>query len=123
MKPRTIEMAWVVVNDLPQAKEFFTKTLGMTLTADSPEHNWAELSTSEGTMRIGVGANCSSSPIKAGQNAVICINVDDVVAVKQELEAKNVPVIGDICEVPGHVKMILIQDSSGNYYNIVQKLY
>lgn len=123
MKPRSIEMAWVVVNDLPQAKEFFTKILGMKLEADSPESNWAEVSTGEGTVRIGIGANCKDSAVKAGQNAVICINVDDVVAVKKELEAKNVPVIGDICEVPGHVKMILIQDPSGNYYNLVQRLY
>jgi predicted enzyme related to lactoylglutathione lyase len=115
-------MAWVVVDNLAQSKEFFTKTLGLTMVADSPEYNWAEFSAGDDT-HIGMGESCEGTPIKAGSNAVICINVADIVETKKELESKNVRVIGDICEVPGHVKMILIQDPSGNYYNIVQKLY
>ena len=60
--------------------------------------------------------------MKAGSNAVICINVVDVVAAQAELASKNVRIIGDIQEVPGQVKMILVQDPSGNLYNVVEKL-
>lgn len=121
MKPQGFQMAWVVVEDFNQAKEFFTQTLGLTITAEAPEYDWAELTAGDGA-HIGLAGHCDKSPIKAGSNAVICINVADVVATLQELKEKNVRIIGDIQEVPGHVKMILIQDPSGNYYNIVQKL-
>ncbi len=120
MKPLGIHMVWVTVADFNQAKEFFGTTLGMTLMADSPEHMWAEFTTPEGTF-IGVSGNAEHSPVKPGGNAVICITVEDAVASKQELESKSVT-CGDIHEVPGHVKMFLIQDASGNYYHIVQKL-
>jgi predicted enzyme related to lactoylglutathione lyase len=122
MKPQGFYMAWVLVDNIAQGKEFFTKTLGLELTADSPEYNWAEFS-AQGGASIGMGEACKDTPMKAGSNAVMCINVEDIVAAKAELESKNVRVIGDIQEVPGHVKMILIQDPSGNLYNIVQKLY
>jgi predicted enzyme related to lactoylglutathione lyase len=121
MKPQGFKMAWVVVDNLAQGKAFFTDVLGLKLEADSPEYNWAEFSAGDDT-HIGMGESCDDTPIKAGNNAVICINVEDIVAAKSELESKNVRVLGDIVEVPGHVKMILIQDPSGNLYNIVQKL-
>lgn len=121
MKPQGFYMAWVLVENLAQGKEFFTETLGLECTASSPEYNWAEFSAGDGA-HIGMGEVCEDTPMKAGSNAVICINVADLLATKAELEAKNVTIIGDIQEVPGHVKMILIQDVSGNLYNIVQKL-
>jgi predicted enzyme related to lactoylglutathione lyase len=122
MKPQGFKMAWVLVDNLAQGKEFFSKTLGLTMVADSPEYNWAEFSAGDDT-HIGIGEACKDTPMKAGSNAVICINVADIIAAKSELESKNVRILGDIQEVPGHVKMILIQDPSGNLYNIVQKLY
>ena len=120
MKPLGIHMVWVTVADFNQAKDFFGKTLGMTLAADSPEHSWAEFTTPEGTA-IGVSGNAEHSPVKPGDNAVICITVEDVVTSKQELEAQGVH-CWDIHEVPGHVKMFFIQDASGNYYHVVQQL-
>ena len=120
MKPLGIHMTWVAVKDFNQAKDFFGNTLGMTLMSDAPEHNWAEFSTPEGAM-LGVAGSSDDCPIKPGDNAVLCITVEDAVATKEELEAKSVR-CWDIIEVPGHVKMFLIQDESGNYYHIVQKL-
>ncbi len=121
MKPQGFKMAWVVVNNMAEGKAFFTNVLGLKLEADSPEFNWAEFSAGDDT-HIGMGVSCKDTPVKAGSNAVICINVSDVVAAKAELESKNVRILGDIQEVPGHVKMILIQDPSGNLYNIVEQL-
>jgi len=121
MKPLGIQMVWVTVNDMNQAKEFFGKTLGMTLTQDSPEHSWAEFCIPEQKTYLGVSGPSDNCPIKPGDNAVICITVENVVATKEELEAKGVR-CWDIVEVPEHVKMFLIQDESNNYYHIVQML-
>ena|SRR5579872_4096173 len=115
-------MVWVAVKDINQAKEFFGKTLGMTMTADSPEHNWAEFTTPEGA-QLGVAGNTQEDncPIKPSDNAVMCITVENAENTKQELEAKGVRCF-DIYEVPGHVKMFLVQDESDNYYHIVERL-
>ena len=95
--------------------------MGLECTSDVPEYKWAEFSAGGGAY-IGMGEVSEESSLEAGSNAVICITVEDVVAAKAELEAQRVPVIGEIQEVPGKVKMILVQDPSGNFYNIVQKL-
>lgn len=121
MKPQGFYMAWVLVENLAQGKKFFTDVLGLECVSHAPEYNWAEF-TAGGGAHIGMGEACPETPMKAGSNAVICINVQDLIATKAELEAKNVRIIGDIQEVPGHVKMILVQDASGNLYNVVQKL-
>lgn len=121
MEPQGFSMAWVLVNNMAEGKAFFTNVLGLKLEVDSPEFNWAEFSAGNGA-HIGMGIASEDTPIKAGNNAVICINVSNIVTAKTELESKNVRILGDIQEVPGHVKMILIQDQSGNLYNIVEKL-
>ena len=120
MKPLGIHMVWVTVKDMGKAKDFFGKTLGMTLTSDSPEHQWAEFSTPSGT-HVGVSGDAEHCPIKPGDNAVMCITVENAQEAKQELEAKGVR-CWDIHEVPGHVKMFFIQDESNNYYHVVQML-
>lgn len=120
MKPLGIHMVWVTVKDFNKAKDFFGKTLGMTLSQDSPEHSWAEFSTPEGA-RLGVSRESDNCPIKPGDNAVMCITVENAVAEKQELEAKGVR-CWDIIEVPGHAKMFFIQDESNNYYQVVELL-
>lgn len=121
MKPQGIQMTWVVVHDFNQAKEFFTNTLGLTMTADSPEYNWAEFSSPQGA-RIGVAGQSDQCPIKAGGNAVVCITVENIEEAQKELEEKGTHIIGAIQEVPGHVKLLLIQDPSGNYYQLAQML-
>jgi len=121
MKPQGIQMTWVVVHDFNQAKEFFTNTLGLTLVSDAPEYNWAEFSSPAGT-HIGVAGEAEQCPVKAGSNAVVCITVEDIEEAQKEFEQKGVHIVGTIQEVPGHVKLLLIQDPSGNYYQIVQML-
>ena len=125
MKPTGIEMAWVTVKDFNAAIDFFTNTLGLTLNMSSPEHNWAEFSSPSGA-HVGICQEDTStecpSPIKAGGNAVICFTVADIEATKAELVEKGVELVGDIQEVPGHVKLLLIRDNSGNFYHIVQDL-
>jgi predicted enzyme related to lactoylglutathione lyase len=120
MKPLGIQMVWVTVKDFQQAKEFFGNTLGFTQTSDSPEYNWAEFSTPSGA-HLGVSGDAEHCPIKPGDNAVMCITVENAEETKKELESKGIK-CWDIHEVPGHVKMFFIQDASDNYYHIVEML-
>jgi predicted enzyme related to lactoylglutathione lyase len=116
-------LAWVMASDIKKSKEFFTQKLGLNVTDDSTEYGWMELKAQEGDFLFGVG-QCSEdfSPVKPGQNAVLTMTVEDIVAAKAELEAKQVNVVGDIVEVPGHVKMLFFTDADGNYYQLVQEL-
>lgn len=120
MKSLNIQMVWVTVYNIENAKDFFTNKLGLTLCAYAPEHNWAEFSTPEGSL-LGVCGYSETCPIKPGDNAVICITVENADEAKKELEEHNVRCF-EMQEVPGHVKMFLIQDESKNYYHIVEKL-
>ena len=121
MVVRSIDLAWVTVADMQKAKDFFVKNLGLKVVSDSPEFGWAELAAESGA-RFGLGKENPQSPIKAGQNAVVCFNVDDIVATKKALEENNVTILGDIVEIPGNVKLLLIKDEDGNIYHLAQKL-
>ena len=123
MKIKDMALAWITVSDIVQAKKFFAQTLGLQVMADNPEHGWLELSGFEGDFLLGVAQySPHCEPIKAGHNAVVTMSVDDIVAAKKMLEAKNVKFIGEIIEIPGHVKMALFQDPDGNKFQLVQSL-
>ena len=125
MKITNIGLAWIATSDMTKAKEFFGNTLGLTISADSPEHGWLELHAKDDKFLLGIGEvkedNDDNSPIDPGHNAVVTFTVEDIEAAKKELEAKDVPVY-DIIEIPGHVKMSFMQDFDGNLFQIVQKL-
>lgn len=115
-----MNLSWVVVKDIEKAIEFYTKVMGLKLAEFSKEHNWAEFEGHDGGPRLGACQPYMGE--KPGQNAVVTLDVDDIVAAKKELQAKGVECLGDIVEVPGHVKMQTIQDKDGNTFQIVQML-
>lgn len=122
MKQTGVNMVWVVVKDLKQAIEFYTKVLGFKLDNESPEYGWAELSSTQGTS-IGLAAENDSCEIKAGNNAVITVSVPDIEVAREELKSKGVTLYGEVMEVPGHVKLQNFNDSDGNSFQLVQTLY
>ena len=124
MNIKRMDMAWITVSDAKQAKAFFCDILGLKLSSEAPEHGWMELVGHEGGATLGVGKACKDTApdVKPGQNAVMTMTVDDIVAMKQMLEAKGVKFLGDIIEVPGHVKMALFCDADNNKFQIVQML-
>lgn len=117
-----MDLAWIVVSDIAKAKKFFVEKLGLKLHADSPEHGWLELSGASGGAMLGVAKESKHTPLEAGNNAVIALTVDDIVATKKEFEKKGVKMLGDIMEVPGHVKLQLFVDDDGNYFQLAQNL-
>lgn len=117
-----MQLGWVVSNDPAKAQKFFSETLGLTLTSSSPEWGWYEFTGKEGGFTLGVGGSSDHNPIKAGQNAVISMNVDNVEQAVQVLKERGVNVVGDIMTVPGHVKIATFKDLDDNIFQLVECL-
>ena len=124
---KRMDLAWITVSDFNRSKKFFAETLGLTLVADTPEYNWMELQASEGGVGLGVGAagDKESSEYKLvppGSNSVVTMTVDNLDAAKADFEAKGVKFVGEIVEVPGHVKMVFFVDPDNNKFQLVEML-
>ena len=114
------DMAWITVSDSAKTKKLFVDILGMEVRADTPEYGWMELVAQDGGSALGIGQFNPeySKQVQPGQNAVVTFTVDDIVAAKTVLEKNNVIVMGDIVEVPGHVKMLFFADADGNKFQL-----
>lgn len=121
-KAKSFDLAWITVKNFDQAVKFYKETLGLEQKDYNPEYKWAEFEGHAGGARLGICEACQESPVQAGGNAVSCFTVDDLDAACEFLRKKGAEFVGDIQEVPGHVKMQLIKDPSGNYIHICQKL-
>lgn len=117
------DLSWITVSDVRKAKNFFVEHLGLVVRADSAEYGWVELVAKEGGAALGIG-QCTPeySEVKPGDNAIITFTVDDIQAIKEEFTKKGITLIGDIVEVPGHVKMLFFTDFDGNKFQVVQVL-
>ena len=122
MAIKSMSLAWISASDMKKAKTFFADKLGLKVTTDSAEYGWLELQGKDGGFTMGVGKADAQNPIKAGQNAVICFDVDNIEETKKELEAKGVKFMGNIEEVPGHVKLATFADEDGNVFQLAQML-
>lgn len=124
MVAKRSDLSWIMVSDIQKAKKFFTEVVGLEVRADTPEFGWIELSAKDGGAALGIGQfnpECGTE-VKPGDNAIVTFTVTDIVAVKKEFEKKGVKIIGDIVEVPGHVKMLFFTDLDGNKFQVVQML-
>jgi predicted enzyme related to lactoylglutathione lyase len=114
-------MTWIVVADLTKAIEFYTKTLGFSLKGRYDEFGWAELAPAdEHSAHLGLAQQGPMEPMKAGSNAVVCINVDDIEAARTDLAKKGVRLLGEIMTIPDHVRLQTLQDSDGNTFQLAQ---
>lgn len=121
-----VQLTWVVVKNLEQSVEFYTKTLGFTLKEHRPEFGWAELEGKTGS-RLGLAqeheGDIEYGPhVKAGSNGVVTITVENLDATTEEYAAKGVRLLGKVLEIPGEVKMRTFQDLDGNLFQIVEML-
>jgi predicted enzyme related to lactoylglutathione lyase len=121
MKINEIGLSWITVSDYQKSKKFFAD-LGLELNSDSAEYGWAEFKGVAGAALGIAQENPQHGSEKAGTNAVVTFTVDDILATKQEFEAKGVKFLGDIMEVPGHVKLATFVDLDGNKFQIAQIL-
>jgi predicted enzyme related to lactoylglutathione lyase len=126
MRTKTIGLIWINVKDLKKAVQFYTDVVGLKLLNINEEWGWAELEGHNGEGAIlGISQqrpHTPKCPIDPGQNAVMTFTVDNIQQAVQELTRKGATLIGKIEEVPGHVKMQLLEDVAGNKIQIVETL-
>lgn len=127
MSGKRLDLAWISVKDFKKAIKFYTEVVGLKIAEINEEWCWAELIGEKDGFRLGIGGECQpgeeeNCPVKPGQNAVITITVPNLEIEMNELQKKGVRFVGKIQEVPGHVKMQLVQDIDGNYLHFVEKL-
>lgn len=123
---KSIDLGWIVVKDVKAAKDFYVNTLGFELTADAPEYNWAEVKAKDSAFVIGIGQKSDeheNDGMVIGSNTVLTLTVDNIQDAITALTAQGVKFMGDVVEVPGHVKMISFVDPDGNHMQLVEKLY
>ena len=119
---KSFDLAWIVVSDIKKARKFFTETLGLKEHAYSEEYGWIELCGQDGGTMIGIAQENEKTEIKSGQNAVITLTVDNLEETIAAFKKKNVKLLGEIMEVPGHVKLQMFTDADGNKFQLVQTL-
>ncbi len=122
MKIKSIDLAWIVVKDLKQSVKFYTEKVGLKLMEFHENFGWAELSGENGGMKLGIAQEhpTANEGIVSGNNAVITLTVSSLEEAISDLKAKGAKLIGEILEVPGHVKMQMVQDEDGNHFQLVQ---
>ncbi|MBS4168233.1 VOC family protein [Parachlamydia sp. AcF125] len=123
MKIQAIKLCWVVVSDLEQAIKFYQECLGLQLKEWNKEFGWAEFEGYEGGGRLGVSQANEYTPLSAGSNAVVALNVEDIEKAKEDCQKKGVTCVGDVIEVPGQVKLLTCRDQDGNWFQLAQPLF
>lgn len=123
MSIQSADLTWIVVSDIHKAKHFFSEILGLEIKSASDDYGWVELQGKKGGMTIGLAkADEAQCPVPAGGNGVITFTVDNIESMKQVFEQKNIQIIGDVMEIPGHVKLLMFKDPDGNYFQLAEVL-
>jgi predicted enzyme related to lactoylglutathione lyase len=117
----SIQMVWIVVDDLKKAVKFYTETVGLTVSSITEEYGWAELSGGNGCM-LGLAQKSKEMDMQPGENAVLTFTVGDVAAETQRFRKKGANIEGEMMEVPNHVKLQSVRDPDGNLFQLVECL-
>ena len=123
MQVKEIGLVWIVVKDLAVAVKYYTDVVGLKLMEVNEEYGWAELEGHEGGSRLGIAQENPQENLKAGQNAVVTFSVSNIEKAKQEMVKNGATCVGDVIEVPGHVKMQTMMDPDNNCFQICQVLH
>jgi len=118
MQVKGIMLGWIVVKNLDEAIKFYTEVVGLKLMQHTPEMGWAELSGKDGA-RLGIAQENDQLEQKAGINSIMCISVENIELAVEQYKKKGATLLGDIVEVPGHVKMQTFVDKDGNTFQLV----
>src|SRR5262249_52394657 len=121
-KARSSTLSWIVVTDLDKAIRFFTEVVGLKLLHRADEWGWAELVGQEGGSELGIAVAGKETTVKPGQNAIMTFTVADLLKSKSEMAKKGMKMVGDVQEVPGHVKLQFFKDQDGNLFQLVEQL-
>lgn len=124
MSVKEIGLSWIVVKDLRAAVRYYTEVVGLKLMECNESYGWAELEGHSGEgARLGIAQENPQEKVKAGQNAVVTLTVSDLEKSKAAMVKQGAQCLGDVVEVPGHVKMQSFLDADGNCFQICQLLH
>ncbi len=119
MKNKGMNLAWIVADDFDATLKFYTEVIGLKLLSRSEDFEWAELE-GEGGAMLGLSGKSDECPLKPGMNSILTYSVENIEEAQKELKEKGVELMGDVQEVPGHVKLLLFKDVSGNMGQLVE---
>ncbi|MGC1878101.1 MAG: VOC family protein [Rhabdochlamydiaceae bacterium] len=124
MNLKSMNLAWIVVNDLKKAVKFYTETVGLKLNTLDEQFGWAELEGNDGGARIGIAQMKPNSEdgVEPGQNAILTFTVLNLEEAIADLLKKSAKLLGDIQVVPGHVKLQMVADVDGNRFQLVETI-
>ncbi|MEN9654598.1 MAG: hypothetical protein RL235_710 [Chlamydiota bacterium] len=115
-----MDLVWIVVKDLQKAIDYYTRVVGLKLIEHHPEHNWAEFEAKTGGTRLGIASE--QDDYKSGQNAIMTFTVSNLDTAIASFKQQGTRLIGEVIEVPGHVKMQTVSDPDGNQFQLCQML-
>lgn len=120
-KIKKIELAWITVSDFEKSLEFFTHVVGLEVVNRDDTMGWAELRGKDGSF-LGIAKSNSFNPVKPGANAIVTMTVENIDAARKEFQQKGAKLLGDVMEVPGHVKLQMFVDDDNNHFQLVETL-
>jgi len=111
------EVAFIAysVKDVPRAIAFYRDVVGLKPTDLSSEH-WAEFDVSGLTFGVGNG---EAIGIRAGSQASLALEVDDIAAMREKYAAQGVQV-SDVYDSPG-CQSCFVSDPEGNRFALHQR--
>lgn len=123
MQVEQLGLSWIVVKNLKEAVKFYTEVVGLQLDVLEEQMGWAELHGKNGGGRLGIAQMSGhGEPIAPGQNAIVTFTVSHLEKALEEMKKKGAKLLGDIQEIPGHVKLQTVQDKDGNHFQMCQLL-
>lgn len=123
MDVKSIDMVWIVVKDLKEAIKFYSEVVGLKLMELHEQFGWAELEGHSGGSRLGLAQASYNGDMKAGQNAFVTFTVENLEVAKSRVAAQGAQCVGDVQEIPGHVKLQMVADRDGNQFQLVEVLH
>ena len=109
------------VSDLRRSINWYRKTLGFELALDYVELGWAELSTPNAGIALGLGKPAAGSERRTNGGGSIGLGVRDVEAARAHLVALGVD-CDEIQTIPDIVELLSFRDPDGNALFLFQSL-
>ena len=107
------------VRNLDESIAWFKEILGFELVFRADEAGWAEITTPNGDVTIGLGVN---EEVQGEGGTTPVFGVGNIASSRAELEEKGVSFDGETVEIPGMVKLATFYDPDGNAYMLAESL-
>ena len=107
------------VRNLDESIAWFQQMLGFELVFRADEAGWAEITTPNGDVTIGLGV---AEEVQGAGGTTPVFGVNDIVSSRSELEDKGLTFDGETVEIPGMVKLATFFDPDGNAYMLAESL-